>query len=184
MYPLKNYDKIKRTYTHGVKTFYSDFHLGEDLIVPTGTKIIAPFDCKVELIIGKQSGNGCYCYFKKGTESFVVRFLHCSQVYVGKHKQGSVIALSGNTGLSTAPHIHMDISKNKVNLDNRNNFIDPSKFNWEDSMDNKLETYLKMKLDEYKSKAQRYAVYYKRCVEYAKRIKKLEAKIKKLEGVK
>lgn len=128
MFPLKDYKKIRRTYTHGVKTFYSNFHLGEDLIVSENTPILAPFDCIVEKKVGKQSGNACYCYFTK----YVLRFLHCNEVYPGTHKKGDVIALSGNTGLSTAPHIHLDISYRPFNLNNKNNFIDPKGFDWEE----------------------------------------------------
>lgn len=175
MFPLKDYKKIKRTYTHGVKTFYSDFHLGEDLIVPIGTSIFAPFDGIVTKKVGKESGNACY--FE--TKDFVIRFLHCNAVYAGKKKKGELIALSGNTGKSTAPHVHLDISYQPFNLAKRGNFIDPRKFDWQEET---LEDYLRTKLEEYKKKAQSYAQYYKRCVEYAKRIKKLEAEIKKLKG--
>lgn len=130
MYPLKNYEKLWRSYRHGDKTFYSNFHLGEDIITPINTPIVAPFNCIVEKKIGKQGGNMAYCTIKKGTKSFVIRFLHCNAVYAGKHKKGATIALSGNTGLSTSPHIHLDISPTPLDLNKPKRFIDPSKFEW------------------------------------------------------
>lgn len=177
MYPIKDYKKVKRTYTHGVKTFYSDFHLGEDLIVPVNTKIIAPFDGEVKKVVGKDSGNACYF----ATKDYVIRFLHCNEVYTGKKKKGELIALSGNTGKSTAPHIHLDISKQPFNLLKITNFIDPAKFDWDNET---IEEYLRRNLEIYKKKAQDYAKYYQRCKDYALRIKKLQEEIKKLKGEK
>lgn len=38
-----------RGYRFGEKTFYSDFHLGTDYIVPPGTPIFAPAACEISL---------------------------------------------------------------------------------------------------------------------------------------
>jgi murein DD-endopeptidase MepM/ murein hydrolase activator NlpD len=55
---------------------------------------------------------------------FVTKYGHCSQVLVSKHDRvdrGQTIALVGNTGRSTAPHLHYEVLKDGKN-------IDPSKF--------------------------------------------------------
>jgi murein DD-endopeptidase MepM/ murein hydrolase activator NlpD len=48
---------------------------------------------------------------------------------LGKFKQGQVIAFTGNTGaLTTGAHLHIDVSKNKLELNNFSNFIDPESY--------------------------------------------------------
>lgn len=54
---------------------------------------------------------------------FVTRYGHCSQILVGVHdrvKRGQTVALVGNTGRSTAPHLHYEMIKD-------GKYIDPSK---------------------------------------------------------
>jgi murein DD-endopeptidase MepM/ murein hydrolase activator NlpD len=54
---------------------------------------------------------------------FVTRYGHCSQILVAVHdrvKRGQTIALVGNTGRSTAPHLHYEVIKD-------GKYIDPSK---------------------------------------------------------
>ena len=47
----------------------------------------------------------------------------------GNYNKGEILGFTGNTGkLSTAPHLHLDLSINKVNWKNFNNFIDPDEF--------------------------------------------------------
>lgn len=51
---------------------------------------------------------------------FVTRYGHCSQILVSKHervKRGQTIALVGNTGRSTAPHLHYEVIKDGRNID-------------------------------------------------------------------
>ena len=51
---------------------------------------------------------------------FVTRYGHCSQILVSKHdrvKRGQTIALVGNTGRSTAPHLHYEVIKDGKYID-------------------------------------------------------------------
>ena len=56
----------------------------------------------------------------KHDHGFMTKYGHCSQVLISKHvsvKRGQTIALVGNTGRSTAPHLHYEILKDGKNID-------------------------------------------------------------------
>ena len=87
----------------------STYHKGMDFAVPTGTAIRATSGGVVTKA-GWGSGYGYVVYIRHpdGKES---RYGHCSKVLVkaGQSvKQGEKIALSGNTGISTGPHLHFE----------------------------------------------------------------------------
>ncbi len=85
-------------------------HIGIDYRCPVGTKITAPYDGEV-VVSGSHGTLGNFCYYQytyKGKVR-VERYLHLSAVPArGKYKAGAVVALSGNTGMSTGPHFHVD----------------------------------------------------------------------------
>ncbi len=92
-----------------------------------------PFSGRIKKLHGIQGGNTILVYPFK--QDIIIRMLHCKVVKPsGSYKEGEVIGWVGNTGLSRACHLHLDISRNKVNIWNINNFIDPEKFNWENNM--------------------------------------------------
>jgi len=129
MFPLKT-NKIGG-YEFGEKTFYSAHHLGTDYSANYDT-LYAPFDGEiVRTLNGKQGGLTIWFKYK----DYIIRFLHLSKIRceIGeKVKEGYIIGITGNTGsLTKAPHLHLDISKNNVQLNNFNNFINPETFNWE-----------------------------------------------------
>ena len=71
---------------------------------------------------GYSSGNGNYIAIQH--RDFITYYLHLSTVLVKKNQQinaGTVIAISGNTGTSTAPHLHFAVKEN-------GKFIDPVQF--------------------------------------------------------
>lgn len=131
-YPLKNWKKIKKGYRFGEKTFYSDFHLGTDYIVPEGTPVFAPANCEITLAGNfPEGGNTIHVIFKHPRYGLLVmRCLHLSKMSPpGKYKAGDILGATGNTGtLTKGPHLHIDISRNKLYLSNFKNFIDPEKF--------------------------------------------------------
>lgn len=88
----------------------STFHKGIDWAVPTGTAIRASCGGVVTRA-GWGSGYG-YCVYIKHPDGKETRYGHCSKVLVKAGqtvKQGEKIALSGNTGVSTGPHLHFEI---------------------------------------------------------------------------
>lgn len=88
----------------------SAFHKGVDWATPTGTKIVASSGGKV-VTAGWQSGYG-YVIYINHEDGRQTRYAHLSKIYVsvGQYvKQGQKIALSGNTGNSTGPHLHFEM---------------------------------------------------------------------------
>lgn len=127
MKPLKNMKIVG--YRFGQKTFYNDFHIGTDYGL-LGDIIYAPFNGLATKTYGPSGGN---TILFKADNGKLYRFLHCKQILkTGRVNEGDQIGIVGNTGVSTKPHTHIDISKNgKLELNNRNNFLDPEKENWE-----------------------------------------------------
>lgn len=88
-------------------------HNGTDFGVPVGTPIVAPADGVVDKA-GYSRGSGYYVVIRhRGGISTV--YMHLSKILVkpGQNVQiGKTIARSGNTGLSTGPHLHYEIRIN------------------------------------------------------------------------
>ena len=80
-------------------------------------------------------------HFKPDHDDVIIRFLHLDKFLkpIGWVRTGEVMAITGKTGLGVVNgvanyqgvyHLHIDISKHQVNLNNRTNFINPEKYNW------------------------------------------------------
>lgn len=117
---------MARSYRHGVPTFYSARHLGVDCLVPEGTPVYAPTDGRITVARAfPQGGNTIWFAFS----NIIMRCLHLSRMgAITQYREGDIIAHTGNTGLSTGPHLHLDLSRNTVDLNNFNNFIDPDAY--------------------------------------------------------
>lgn len=129
-------DSYIQGYRHGQKTFYSDKHLGVDWICREGLPIYSPEDGKIINLYSGQGGNTIILRSKDYTH----RFMHLSRFNIKLNdnvKAGQVVGYTGNTGMSTASHLHWDISKGNLQLSNFNNFVDPLKFNLKDLITNK-----------------------------------------------
>ncbi len=88
----------------------STYHKGIDWAVPTGTAVMASSGGTV-VRAGWGSGYG-YVVYIRHPDGRETRYAHLSKVLVkvGETvKQGEKIALSGNTGRSTGPHLHFEI---------------------------------------------------------------------------
>lgn len=89
-------------------------HKGVDFAMPIGTPIIAPADGVVEKVAYQANGAGRYIVIRHGREYQTV-YMHLSRplVKAGQSiKRGQRIALSGNTGRSTGPHLHYEFHIN------------------------------------------------------------------------
>lgn len=101
-----------------------EFHDGLDISVSEGTKVKAVKDGKVI-----QEGNSkTFGYFVKYStnDGYTIMYAHLSKILLKKGdnvKKGETVALSGNTGLSTGPHLHYSLWENDVMIDPMN-YID------------------------------------------------------------
>lgn len=88
-------------------------HKGVDFGIPIGTPIIAPSDGIVEHVAYQARGAGRYIKIKHGHITTVYMHLSRSLVKPGQRvRKGERIALSGNTGGSTGPHLHYEVHIN------------------------------------------------------------------------
>lgn len=81
-------------------------HNGTDFGVPIGTPVVAPED-GVVFQSGPAGDAGIMVSINSGSAQH--KLMHLSQTKVSpgeKVKKGQVVGLSGNTGLSTGPHLH------------------------------------------------------------------------------
>ncbi len=96
------------------------FHHGMDFTAPTGTEVYATADGTVELVDRSRRGYGNKVVIDHGF-GYKTVYAHLegfNNLRKGqKVKRGDVIAYVGNTGLSTAPHLHYEVHLNakKIN---------------------------------------------------------------------
>lgn len=89
------------------------FHQGIDIGAPIGTPVIAAHTGKVELA-DIVSGYGLTVILRHTDNLHSTLYGHLSQIFVQPGqvvKQGTVIALVGNTGNSTGPHLHFEVQR-------------------------------------------------------------------------
>ena len=105
--PLQDYEQI----TSLLKDRPS--HAGMDFKTPVGTPVVSPKAGTVARVNWNWNANG-NCVEVKHDDGAVIKYLHLSEsrVSVGDRVgKGDVIALTGNTGRSTAPHLHYQVEK-------------------------------------------------------------------------
>jgi murein DD-endopeptidase MepM/ murein hydrolase activator NlpD len=89
------------------------YHNGLDLAVPSGTPVTAA-DSGVVLVSGWQGGYGNFVAIDHG-KGISSCYGHNSRLLVSvgqRVEKGQTIAISGNTGLSTGPHLHFEVRVN------------------------------------------------------------------------
>ena len=94
-------------------------HAGIDFGAPIGSPVRASADGKIE-IAGPVSGFGNHIRIQH--DGFETSYSHLSEIPDSikpgvEVKQGDIIALSGNTGLSTGPHLHFEFYLNREAVD-------------------------------------------------------------------
>lgn len=85
-------------------------HRGVDFAMPQGTPVLAVGDG--EVMIAKRSGAAGYFVAIRHGRTYTTRYMHLKKLLVKpgqKVKRGDRIALSGNTGRSTGPHLHYEV---------------------------------------------------------------------------
>ena len=95
----------------------STYHKGVDWATPIGTSVVASSGGTV-VRAGWGAGYG-YCVYIQHPNGMMTRYGHLKKVLVKTGqtvKQGERIALSGNTGVSTGPHLHFEILVNGVQV--------------------------------------------------------------------
>ncbi|MDT0404211.1 M23 family metallopeptidase [Streptomyces edwardsiae] len=126
--PVKSYKLSASFAANG--GMWAHKHSGQDYAVPTGTKVMAAHGGTVVKAGGNGAGDGpAYgnaVVIKHGNGTYS-QYAHLSQVDVkiGQVvKTGQKIALSGNTGNSSGPHLHFEIRTTP----NYGSAVDPVKF--------------------------------------------------------
>ncbi|CAH1041775.1 peptidoglycan DD-metalloendopeptidase family protein [Halomonas sp. TD01] len=90
-------------------------HNGTDFAMPIGTPITAPASGRVERV-GNHHAAGRYIVVRHDN-GYRTRYLHLSRPLVTQGERiemGERIALSGNTGRSTGPHLHYEVIVNNT----------------------------------------------------------------------
>jgi murein DD-endopeptidase MepM/ murein hydrolase activator NlpD len=121
--PISNKD-LKRTasgFGFRIHPIYkiSKFHAGMDFTAPTGTDVYATGDGVVTTVKSARRELGNHIIIDHGFGyQTIYAHLENFNVRVGqKVKRGDIIGFVGNTGLSTAPHLHYEVLANGRNTD-------------------------------------------------------------------
>lgn len=88
-------------------------HRGMDFKTPVGTDLLSPRNGKVTRVNWNVANNGS-CIEVRYRDGTIAKFLHLSEVTVKAGQSvsaGSVIGKTGNSGRSTAPHLHYELEK-------------------------------------------------------------------------
>lgn len=115
--PLDDYEQITSLLRDGRK------HKGVDFKAPVGTPVRATFDGVVTRKNWNFRGNGNSLEIEEtGGQHRTALFLHLSEVskevQAGMHvKRGQLVAKSGNTGRSFAPHLHYQLMRDGTVID-------------------------------------------------------------------
>jgi len=115
--PISNSDLKRVSSGFGMR---SDPHLGipkhhdgQDFTAPTGSDIYATGLGKVKRVTKKRYGYGYHVIVDHGY-GYETLYAHMSEIKVRvgqKVQRGDIIGLVGNTGKSTAPHLHYEVRK-------------------------------------------------------------------------
>ncbi len=114
VYPTEKKDRVKIT------SYWGDGrnHKAIDIAGPVGTKIFASLSGTV--VESRYAGDYGYYVLIDHGNGVKTRYAHCSTLYakVGDTvTAGQTIALMGNTGYSTGPHLHFEVILNGTRVD-------------------------------------------------------------------
>lgn len=143
--PIRDNDirRISSYYGYRTDPFYKvrKFHDGVDFSAPLGKEVVATGDGKVIEVKRSRRGYGNVIIIDHGF-SYKTVYAHLNSFNVKKGdkvKRGQVIGAIGNTGKSTAPHLHYEVRKN-------NHAINPIHFFFNDLTPEQYEEILELSL--------------------------------------
>lgn len=119
-WPVSGVHKISSGFGKRIKPTYgaSTYHKGIDIPVDEDTRVKAAAS-GVVTASAKTSGTGNYIQIRH-SDSLSTRYLHLNKRFVKAGKKvtrGQIIGLSGNTGVSTGPHLHLEVICNGKKCD-------------------------------------------------------------------
>ena len=94
-------------------------HQGIDYTIPEGERIFATADGIVKEVLGRNSTSGITVVIDHGN-GYTTSYSHLQSTKVKRRqkvRRGDLIALSGNSGLSLAPHLHYEVRYEGVRVD-------------------------------------------------------------------
>ncbi|TVQ91273.1 MAG: M23 family metallopeptidase [Bacteroidetes bacterium] len=100
-------------------------HTGVDFTAPTGTPVYAPGNGVVTTVERNRHGYGLMVVIDHGY-GYETLYAHLSRfnVRVGQEvRRGEIIGFVGNTGVSTAPHLHYEVIRHGVKVNPINYFF-------------------------------------------------------------
>lgn len=121
--PVINKQLTLLTASYGMRyhPFYKTLqsHQGVDYTLPEGSSVFATADGVVRDVSQRNSTSGLTVILDHGN-GYETLYGHLSKANVRKGqsiRRGDIIALSGNTGLSLAPHLHYEVRYNGIRVD-------------------------------------------------------------------
>jgi len=125
--PLDHYNRITSNFGDRYNPLRKkqDFHKGIDFSAEVGTPVQSTASGTVKSITNSQGGYGLHLEIQHG-DGFITKYAHLSEIKVKEGEMvtlGQVIGLSGNTGWSTAPHLHYEVIKDGEHVDPQAYFV-------------------------------------------------------------
>lgn len=121
--PVINQQLTLLTASYGMRIhpFYKSLaaHQGVDYTVSEGSRVFATADGRIKEIITKRTSSGNTVVIDHGN-GYETVYSHLGKIYARRGdrvRRGDIIAQSGNTGLSLAPHLHYEIRHNGMRVD-------------------------------------------------------------------
>ncbi len=121
--PLKERDMVRMTSGFGMRMHpvekVKKMHFGMDFACQIGTEVIATADGKIAEL-RNSTGYGKLIIIDHGSNGFETYYAQLSEFKVmqgDEVKKGQVIALSGNSGMSSGPHLHYEVKREGHRVD-------------------------------------------------------------------
>lgn len=117
----KQLSLLTASYGMRIHPFYKTLqpHQGVDFTIPEGSSVFATADGIVAVATPRLSTQGQTVVIDHGN-GYETSYSHLSKINVAKGQQvkrGDIIALSGDSGLSLAPHLHYEVRLNGMRVD-------------------------------------------------------------------